>query len=373
MCLKNIVRAQIDTENESQHEFELDGEVSAYFSYSPENDLDMFLGGRYLPELNYGYTFKNKSLLDFELSANIYSSALFHPFYSSQTVGEINPYRIWVRYSGEQFEVRLGLQKIDFGTARLLRSLQWFDEVDPRDPLNFTTGVYGILARYYFLNNANIWVWGLYGNENPRGFEPLKNSKDSPEFGGRVQIPVPKGEVGLTYHHRNASFEGVLAFPSFNNIPENRISLDGKWDIILGIWFEAVLINKSKDIGILTNQNYLTIGTDYTFDVGNGLNISFEHLHSNYIDKEFKTINKFNASANSIYYPLGLFDSINSVMYYSWDSKLFFFYLNYEHQFDELTGYVSAFYNPDSQSEVETLYENSFSGPGVRVMLVYYH
>ena len=42
----------------AQHAFEFKGEASAYGSYNPHNDLDLFLGARYLPELNYGYILK---------------------------------------------------------------------------------------------------------------------------------------------------------------------------------------------------------------------------------------------------------------------------------------------------------------------------
>ena len=112
--------AQVDTEK-PPHKFEIDGQVSAYTSYSPDNNFDWFVGSRYLPEVNYEYNFKNKSMLDFEVSANVYGSVLFHPFNSSKTDGDINPYRLWGRYSGKQYEIRVGLQKIDFGTAMMLR------------------------------------------------------------------------------------------------------------------------------------------------------------------------------------------------------------------------------------------------------------
>ena len=368
------VKAQIDTIKESPHKFVFDGQASAYASYSPKNDLDMFTGGRYLPELNYGYTFKNESLLDFEASANIYGSTLFHPFDRSQTDGEIRPYRLWGRYSGKQYEVRVGLQKIDFGTAMILRSLQWFDEIDPRDPLQFTSGVYGILGRYYFLNNANIWTWVLYGNENPRGFELMKNNQDIPEFGGRVQFPIPRGEIGGTYHHRNASSADLAGFPSYDNIPENRYALDGKWDVEVGLWFEAVHISKTKNVGMLTNQTYLTLGVDYTFGIGSGLNVTLESMLSTYDKKAFAFENTSNVSATSISYPLGFFDSISAMAYYSWKSEDFAFFLNYEHRFKKLTGYIMAYYNPDSQLAIGTTqFENSFSGPGIRLMLVYNH
>lgn len=366
--------AQVDTVKQSPHMFEFDGQASAYLSFSPDNELDWFVGVRYLPELNYAYTFKNEAKLDFEVSANMYGSVLFHPFDNSKTDGDISPYRLWGRYSGKQYEVRVGLQKIDFGTAMLLRSLQWFDEIDPRDPLKFTTGVYGALGRYYFLNNANIWAWVLYGNENPRGFEVMKNNADIPEFGGRIQYPVPKGEIAATYHHRNASSEDLTGFPSYDNIPENRYALDGKWDVGVGVWFEAAYINKTKDVGMFTNQTYLTFGTDYTFGIGSGLNVTLEHLLSSYDEDAFTFENNSNITATSISYPLGFFDNISAMAYYAWDSEDVSFFLNYEHQFQKLTGYVMGYYNPDSQISMGSVqYENSFAGPGVRLMLVYNH
>lgn len=368
------VYAQFETEKQSPHKFEIDGQASAYGSFSPDNELELFVGGRYLPELNYGYTFINKSMLDFEASANMYGSVLFHPFDSSKTDGEIKPYRVWGRYTGKQYEIRIGLQKMDFGTTMMLRPLQWFDEIDPRDPLKFTTGVYGALSRYYFLNNANIWAWVLYGNENPRGFELMKNNKDIPEFGGRIQYPVPRGEIAGTYHHRNASSENLQGFATYDNIPENRFAIDGKWDVTVGVWFEAVHVNKSKNVGMLTNQSHLTLGMDYTFGIGSGLNVTVENMLSTYDEEAFAFDNSSNVTATTISYPLGFFDNVSAMAYYAHETDDVSFFLNYEHQFKKLTGYVMAFYNPDSQTGMGTTqYENSFAGPGVRVMLVYNH
>lgn len=364
----------INTKLDGQHLFEFDGQASIYSSYTPKNNLNLFIGGRYLPEFNYSYNYKNNSKLDFEASANIYGSVLFRALDSSKTNGEIKPHRIWARYSGDQFEIRVGLQKINFGTATILRPLQWFDQMDPRDPLHFTTGVYGALGRYYFLNNANIWAWILYGNKGTRGFELTPNNKSTPEFGGRIQLPVNKGEIALTYHHRNASSKELAGFPSYNNINENRYALDGKWDVEVGVWFEAVHINKSKDIGILTNQSFLTVGVDYTFGIGSGLNVSLENMLISYNKNSFNFKNNSNITATSFMYPLGFFDNISTIFNYSWKSKELALFLNYQHQFTKLTGHIMAYYNPKNQPGMSAiLYENSFSGAGFRIMLVFNH
>lgn len=357
-----------------QNNLEFDGEASAYGNYSPDNELDLFMGGRYIPQLNYTIELNPSKILDFEGAANIYGSVSFHPFDSSYIDGNIQAYRIWARYTGKQFEIRLGLQKIDFGSALILRPLQWFDEIDPRDPLKFTNGVYGALGRYYFLNNANIWLWVLYKNEAARGFDFVESNSNYPEFGGRVQYPVPKGEIALSYNHRTADTRDLLIVPTYEEIPEDKFGLDGKWDIEIGLWFEACYIHKHKDVGMLTNQAFFTLGTDYTFGVGNGLHVVVENLIASLDENPFELSEVSNTTASMISYPLGLFNNLSSVVYYNWSTKDFSFFLNFEHQFKSITGYLMAYYNPDNEQVLQDdNFGNSFSGPGFRIMLVYNH
>jgi len=366
-----IAMAQISC---GQAQLEFDGQLSVYGNYTPNTDLEVFLGGRYLPELHLKLPLKNSHAIDFQVAANIYGAYAFHPFDSSWSDGNIKAYRGWGRYTTDQFELRIGLQKIDFGTAMILRPLQWFDEIDPRDPLKFTNGVYAALARYYFLNNANIWIWGLYGNENPRGFELLKSQEKIPEFGGRFQYPIPQGEIAFTYHHRVANPSDFNITSSEGEIPENRYGLDGKWDVEVGLWFEAAYIQKTKDVGILTHQSYTTIGTDYTFGLGNGLNVVVEHMNGALDQEAFQFSYVTNSTAAILSYPISMYDHISIINSYSWDRQAYSFFVNYEHQFKHFTGYVMAYYNPEvQQSLLENNFENTFTGPGLRLMLVYNH
>lgn len=357
-----------------QSRLEFSGQLSLYGNYGPDSEMDYFFGGRYLPKLNYEIPLKSEKLIDFEVAANIYGAFYFSSFDSIATDGDINFYRIWARYTGKQFEIRLGLQKIDFGSAFLLRPLQWFDEIDPRDPLKFTNGVYGGLGRYYFLNNANIWLWILYGNENQRGYELFKTYPNHPEFGGRIQYPVPKGEIALSYHHRTVDTRDNPYAPTQDLSPENKFGLDGKWDVKVGLWFEATYIHKSADMGILTNQSYLTLGTDYTFGLGNGLNVILEHLVGVMDEEPFQFSNTSNTTATSLSYPLGLSSTISSVLFYNWDAQKFSFFINYQHNFKRITGYIMAYYNPDIMQEIGVSeFTNLFPGPGVRLMVVWDH
>lgn len=222
------------------------GQASVVGSFSPKNDLPFFLGTRYIPEFRLTTKIDSAKNFDILASANLSSTILFSDFETSNTNFNLNPYRIWIRYSSKQFELRVGLQKIDFGSATILRPLQWFNQIDPRDPLQLTNGVYGIMGRYTFLNNANIRIWGLYGNEKARGFDVVPTNNSIPEFGGRIQHPVPKGELAFSYHHRSANTKTLGHVSALNKIPENRIGLDGKWDLGIGLWFEGVYIHKEK-------------------------------------------------------------------------------------------------------------------------------
>ena len=356
-----------------QNTFNFDGQLSGVANWSPEADAWGLLNGRYLPELNYDWKLDTTHNWYFEASANIYGSSTF---YNDSTIldGNVSPYRIWTRFSGRNYEVRLGLQKIDFGSATLLRPLQWFNQIDPRDPLQLTNGVNAVLGRYYFLNNANIWIWGLYGNEKTRGFYATKTYHKHPEFGGRFQYPVPKGELALSYHHRTADAHQIFNQNTFEKIPENRIGLDGKWDVEIGLWFEASYINKSKDVGLLTNQTLLNIGTDYTIGIGNGLNIVAEHLITSANNNNWENSTNAHITASTISYPLALYDNLSTVLYYNWPTNDFTFFLNYSHQFTKITAYAMAFYNPRNQEGVQqNELVNNFSGPGIRFMLVYNH
>ncbi len=357
-----------------QHSLEFDGQLAAFGNYSPDNELDVFFGGRYIPELDYTIPLDSTKALDFQVSGNLHASTNLSPFYKGNAQGDIDPYRIWARYSSKQFEVRLGLQKIDFGSATMLRPLQWFNQIDPRDPLSLTNGVYGLLVRYYFLNNANIWVWGLIENEKTRGFDVVETNKKRPEFGGRIQYPVPKGEIAISYHHRTANSSNLSNLSIDNQIPENRIGFDAKWDIEIGLWLEATYSHKSENIGMLANQTLLNIGADYTFGIGNGLNLIAEHLVASYDEQAFQFKNKNQFTAFNVSYPLGLFGSLNTLAYYNWTTNDTTFFINYQHQFNKITGYFMAYYNPHAQQGfLQNELVNTFSGPGIRYMLVYNH
>lgn len=367
-------RAQETQSGHRSDTLRFSGQLSAWTNYNHNHQLPLWFGGRYIPQLNYEIRLPDTRLIDFEASANINGSTGLHLFDSSHSDGMVRPYRAWARYSSKQFELRAGLQKINFGSAAILRPLMWFEQVDPRDPLRITTGVWGLLGRYYFLNNANLWLWGLYGNEDAKTWEIGRTSQKYPEFGGRFQTPVPRGEAGLSFHHRQVDTLGFELSASYPGIAENRIAFDAKWDIGAGLWFEGAWITKSKNIGVLTNQVILNAGTDYTLGIGNGLNMILEQLVIAYDRRPFTFSDPIFFSALSLSYPVGLFDNLSAIVYYNWDAQQSYNLINWNRKFNRLHAYLIAYWNPDTYSLPQQQDAgNLFSGKGIQVMLVFNH
>ena len=360
---------------QAQSTFEFDGQAQSWLNYSSGNDLEIGMGLRYIPELNYSIPLKEGKLIDFKASPNLVASLNLHPFDTAQTDANLSAYRAWARYATQQLEVRIGLQKISFGSASVLRPLMWFDQIDPRDPLQLTNGVWGLLGRYYFLNNANVWLWALYGNENRKGWESIQSYEQYPEFGGRIQYPVPRGEVALSYHHRTADSRGLGVAPlEYAKIPEDRIGLDGKWDITVGFWLEGSWTHKHQDVGIFTNQTLLNTGVDYTFGIGNGLNVVAEQLVSSQDEEAFAFANASTLTGISASYPTGLFDNLSLVLYYEWTGQQLFSTLNWQRDYKKFTVYAMAFVNPSNgQSLQQNDLVNPLAGKGLQILLVYNH
>jgi hypothetical protein len=351
------------------------GQLSAWSLYNPENTLSVYSGIRYLPNLNYHVKLQHDKRIDFEASINLNGTAGFEPFDTIHASGQAKIYRLWARYSNDQLEVRMGLQKINFGSASILRPLMWFDQIDPRDPLQFTDGVWGLLGRYYFLNNANLWLWILYGNKEPKTWEIAKTNQSFPEVGGRLQLPVPKGEAAVSYHFRIANTQGLdSSFVARPEVPENRIAIDGKWDVGVGLWTEGAWINKSKNTGVYTNEEILNLGADYTFAIGNGLYVQCEQLLISYDEKPFAYMHPVSFTGFSLSYPLGIFSNLSAILYYDWTNNALYNFINLKKDFKKFTVYIMTFMNPDNyQMPLQENSENLYAGKGIQVMVVYNH
>jgi hypothetical protein len=358
-------------------DIDLRGQLSLWLGVHDKPVREAALGVRYIPTLSLKLDLGGGAGFDAEASVNAFAAAQGPSIGALATSGEAKPYRLWVRFTTARLEARAGLQKINFGSAMLLRPLMWFDRLDYNDPLQLTDGVYGLLLKYTLPDNASVWVWGLLGNDRTKGWETAPSIRTSPEFGGRVQIPAFAGELAATYHHRRLDAAGSLVpLPpgERTSVAEDRIALDGKWDVGPGVWIEGVLARQDYALYPLRFQKMLAVGLDYTFGLGNGLHLLAEHLALDASSGAWRTGESRSLSALTLDYPLGLLDRLRGVAFHDWKTGDWYRLLTWQRTYDRWSLFLIAFWNPDRyQIYAGAGSGNLFAGKGVQFTVVFNH
>ena len=364
----------LKAEKKDSTHFAFNGQVTVWGISQFQTPVPTQFGGRFVPTLLGDYSFSAKSKLDFEASLNINGSADFTGFHNDTILGQLKPYRIWVRYSGDNWELRAGLQKINFGSAKMFRPLMWFDAMDVRDPLQLTDGVYGVLGKYFFQNNANLWVWGLIGNDKPKGYELWGSTQWKPEFGGRFQLPAGPGEIAVSTHRRTLQFNSGSGINEFN---ETRIGLDGKWDLGIGLWFESS-VTSTETQGFSSPylpkmQDMWNLGADYTLGVGNGIGATVEYFRYHAGDQFLISGNAVNVLGTMLTYPISMLDNLSGMVFYLPDQNKWMNYLSWSRTYDNLNIYAIGYWNPDNVQLVsaQSQSRNMFAGKGIQIMVNY--
>ena len=346
-------------------------QISLFGLYNPGNVVTSSVGAKMVPQIDYLRDFSGDRRISAEVSGNFSLNAGVFPH---DVVKDLDPaisarlYRAWVRFSTQRNEIRAGLQQLNFGSASLLRPLQWFDGIDPTDPLRMTNGVWGVLDRIYFKNNSTLWLWGLYGNKDRRVWDFNNPQEDLPDLGFRFQLPVPRGELALSANHRmvevNAGSTGETHYR------ETKIGLDGKWDLGPGLWFEDSYTVTSLESPLKEGWNLLTVGTDLTPEDFGGITFTVEHL----ISTNFSTINDYelttNLSALSVTWPINMIIRLSGIGLYSWENNFWFRYLTLSADFDRSSFYLIGFWNASFFSAQLPIGSSSFSNHGLQLMCV---
>lgn len=374
----------------SPSSFSLGGQISFQPAARLDTPIELSLSLRFIPELKFTLApAPSRSsrpgrgvTIDVEASANAYGSVGSYRAGSGDASGDVKPYRAWLRLSTSRFEARAGLQKVSFGSATIFRPMMWFDSLDPRDPLQLTEGVYALLLRYYTQGNANFWTWAMYGNKDRRGFDLAPPDRDTPEFGGRVQVPLFKGEIAATYHHRKSAIDGLApvmdpAPPGsplpVDPVPEDRFGLDGKWDLGVGVWLEGALVHQRTPLLPLPYQFSLSAGLDYTFAIGRGLHVLGEHFRLESSAGALAAGESQSLSAVLLRYPLGLADELSAILYYDWKGRELYRFLSWRRTSDALTFTAMVFWNPaDLFIFPGQPGSSSFAGTGLQLALAYF-
>ncbi|MFA5817560.1 MAG: hypothetical protein WC865_18315 [Bacteroidales bacterium] len=207
--------------------------------------------------------------------------------------------------------------------------------MDPRDPLQMTDGVYAALGRYYFQNNANIWLWGILPGKTVKGWEMLTTDRHRPEY---------------------------------------RFGLDGKWDIGTGIWFEGTYTYQNLPQPTINHIRMLTLGADYTFGLGNGLTFMTEQFFYQTGPAMFENTSDLAFTAVSLTYPINLTHSVSGMVFYNWTANNWYRFINWRISLSKVSLHLIAFWNPESFD----LYQNTgnsslMGGKGIQLLFVWNH
>lgn len=368
---------------------EIHGQASAWITSVPEHAALSQVGVRYIPDFMGSMHAWGDFDVNAELSINATADADIDRSRAPAYDRMLKLYRGWARLASENFEARIGLQKLSFGPALFFRPMMWFDRIDPRDPLQLTEGVYALLLRYYFRNNTNIWLWGLYANSGTKGWESEPTEHGTMEYGGRIQSPLWTGEVGATYHHRRADQAALAsaliapgavmqgagaALPSLPAAPEDRYALDGKWDVGIGVWFEASLAHQETPLPGMTYQRLWTVGGDYTIGAGNGLYVATEYFTLDNPAEPLGPATGVHFSALSLSYPIGIVDQVSASVYRDWRDREWYRILTWQRKYDDWTLYLLGFWNPDTiRLYATSAGSNAFAGKGLQLLVVFNH
>lgn len=334
-------------------------------------EIDQRVG--YIPTLSIYPEHKYFRRIDFEAAFNLQTK--FNGFLGTGKNGIDNNndiHRLWGRYSSNKIELRYGIQKIAFGPGLILRSLRWFDSLDPKDPTGQTNGVTAVRLKYFDGHGITYWGWWVHP----------ENSKISAR-GGRIEFPIlGLGDLGASYHHRSAYPDNKI--PSRSGIPlvhptsmEDRYSLDFRADVVVGLWSEILISKSSQDKFVIPfDRKMFMVGGDYTFPIGNGLYFLVEHMIDQVIPKAFLDDMQKEFSAIMVTYPIGVIDNITLITEYDWDGERRFNFVKYSRIYDNFDFNLIIAFNPErdkfSNEELEFSGFTQF-GNNIQLTIIFNH
>jgi len=241
--------------------------------------------------------------------------------------------------------------------------------------MQFSEGVYGALVRVFFNNNANFWLWGLYGNDEIKGWELVPTADKRGEFGARIQYPIYTGELAFTYHHREQDLSGLFrpGLPAPNaESKEQRYAFDMRWDIEIGFWSEIVVVDRGAESPLNRWQRFINVGADYTIAIGNGIGVTCEYFEMGEPSEPLGSSNPAQFVAGSVDYSLGIADVVRGVFYYDLEQKKSYTFLAWMHTLDNWQFSLNGFWNP-AASALNYDSKGMLMGRGIQITVTFNH
>ena len=173
---------------------------------------------------------------------------------------DIDFFRAWLRLDNGEFKLRGGRQKILFGAGAIYRPLGFFDTRNVTGVFPQTRGVDGFRSTWFLSSSSFLESWLVPAKKN-----------DAIIFGIRGEALIEDIEVGLvTQYHPRSDLKDLTDF----NQEMFQFGYHLKGEKEFGFWNESRL-----DIEMQSSIRFDTvIGTDYTFDLGEGMHVLLEYF-----------------------------------------------------------------------------------------------
>lgn len=285
----------------------------SFTQHWPQDHPKQSLNLLWQPELEWEHNFRDETRLSVSLSSQSRILGLKDkPEFTNKL------YRAWTQVDKSAWSLCVGLQRINFGTAELIRPEQWFDRLSPLDESEETEGVLAALGSIPLGSTGGLKLWAIHSEDECRGNEVIPSVPDRIEPGGRLELPVGPVFTGISYHYRR------VTFPTLTEAEEHRLGFDLRWDGSFGAWLES---SGSYYPGVdwapfPDRQLAMSLGTDYTVSLGSGLYLRQEtgwiyqgwgnlaSLHTENVSTAFLAT-----------YPLSLVDNLQVLSLYDWSSR----------------------------------------------------
>jgi len=183
----------------------------------------------------------------------------------SQEDFDFDFFRAWLRLEKGNIKIRGGRQQILFGSGSIFRPLGFFDTRNVAGIIPLTRGVDGVRATWFPTNSSTIEGWVI----------PAK-SGNSLISGIRGEMLLGGIEAGIVAQYNPTN---NLSFLPNYDLELFQLGYHFKGEKTVGYWNEG-RFDIEKKSGQSHTRFQSVIGSDYTFDLGQGLHVLLEYFVS---------------------------------------------------------------------------------------------
>jgi hypothetical protein len=145
-------------------------------------------------------------------------------------------------------------------------------------------------------------------------------------------------------------------------------------DLGVGLWVEVALSQQKFSFTDLNYKSMLNTGMDYTFNLGNGVNLMTEAFGYLQGEQPFAADQKLLFGLLSAAYPVSIIHNVSAMLFYDFTNNNLYRFINWTVAYDRWSFYIMGFWNPDTYNLYNVDPRTSlYGGWGFQLMAVFNH